>query len=268
MDTLVVIVMLVLFIFLMVFVFSTALLTPLIGKKNILFVLSLGFVVGLVGGGFLIAPIYDDFPDIARSVYTWNNCSGSEYINVNITTENNVAGFISDTKKLNGVKNVQSSGIILTTTPFGSDWTDSLQSRIPDSQPGIVSAQVIPNDTIILTVQNNTDPSAIAKNLNQWLLLVDSIDIISSIVEVTIEVDPSQVDSVSAKLPKNEVVITNITGSVEDKVANLKQTLPDRNTIILLCGFIGLFIGFTGLFIDSIYQVWERIRDWLRSRRD
>ena len=38
MDTLTVIVMLVLFIFLMFFVFSIALLTPIIGKKNLIFV--------------------------------------------------------------------------------------------------------------------------------------------------------------------------------------------------------------------------------------
>ncbi|MGP8023720.1 MAG: hypothetical protein ACLPHE_06830, partial [Methanobacterium sp.] len=99
MDTVIVIVMLVLFIFLMVFVFSIALLTPIIGKKNLLFVLSIGFVVGLVGGGFLIAPLYNDVPDIARSIYTLND-GGTEIINVNISTQNNVDGFITDTEKL------------------------------------------------------------------------------------------------------------------------------------------------------------------------
>jgi len=57
MEMLVVIIMLVLFFFLMVFVLSTALLTPLIGKRNLIFVLSLGFIVGVVGGAFFIERI-------------------------------------------------------------------------------------------------------------------------------------------------------------------------------------------------------------------
>lgn len=267
MDTLVVIVMLILFFFLMVFVFSTALLTPLIGKRNLIFVLSLGFIVGLVGGAFLIAPLYNDIPDMARSVYTVTS-GGPEYINVNVTTTNDVSSFIANTKKIQGVKSVQASGIILRTTPFTSDWTDSLQSRIPDTDPTIKTVKVIPNDTIILTVQNNTDPAQVAKRLNNWLLLVGSIDIISSIVEVTIEVDPSQVDSVSSKLPQDQVVIANVTGPVEDKVASLKTTLPNPTSIVILCGFIGLFTGLLGLFIDSIMQAAERMRKWLINRRE
>lgn len=267
MDTLVVIVMLILFFFLMVFVFSTALLTPLIGKRNLIFVLSLGFTVGAVGGAFLIAPLYNDIPDMARSVYTFTS-GGPEYINVNVSTSNDVSSFIANTKKIDGVKNVQTSRIILRTTPFDVTWKDSLQTRIPDTDPNIKSVQVIPNDTIVLTVQNNSDPAAVAKKLNSWLLLVGSIDIISSIVEVNIEVDPSQVDSVSSKLPQDQVVIANVTGPVEDKVAALKSSLPNPTSIVFLCGFVGLLTGLAGLFIDSIMQAWERLRKWLISRRE
>jgi len=128
--------------------------------------------------------------------------------------------------------------------------------------------QVIPNDTIMLTVQNDSDPAAIAKKLNTWLLLVGSIDIISSIVEVTIEVDPSQVDSVSSQLPQDQVIIANVTGPVEDKVATMKSNIPNPTSIIILCGFVGLFVGFAGLFIDSIMQGVGRIRKWLTSRRE
>ncbi len=252
----------------MVFVFSIALLTPLIGKKNLLFVLSIGFVVGLVGGGFLIAPLYNDIPDIARTIYTWNNGGGTETINVNISTQNNVESFINETQQLKGVNSVQSSDIFITTTPISSDWVDSLQTRIPESNPGITSAIIIPNNTIILTVQNNSDPSSITNNLGDWLNLVDNVTIITSNVMIAINVNSSQVESVSTNLPGNESVINNITGPVEDKIANLQKTLPDSNTIILFCGLFGLFVGLIGLSIDGIYQAWERIREWLRNRKD
>ena len=262
MDTVIVIVMLVLFIFLMVFVFSISLLTPIIGKKNLLFVLSIGFVVGLVGGGFLIAPLYNDVPDIARSIYTWNE-GGTEIINVNISTENNVDGFITDVEKLKGVNSVQSSAVIITTTPFTNDWANSFQTRIPESNPGVASVTVIPNSTIILTVQNNSDPSAISNNLGNWLNLVDNVSLVTSNVMVSVNVDSSQVESVSNNLPGNESVVTNITGPVENNIANLMKTFPSSNEIILLCGLLGLFIGFVGLSVDGMYQVWERIRNWL-----
>ena len=85
---------------------------------------------------------------------------------------------------------------------------------------------------------------------------------------ISINVNSSQVESVSTNLPGNESVVTNITGPVEDKIANLQKTLPDSNTIILICGLIGLFIGLIGLSIDGIYQAWERISKWLRNRKD
>ena len=69
MEPLAVILMIGLFILVLVFIFSTALLTPLIGKKNLIFVIALGFTVGAVGGAFFIAPVFDDIPDMARSVY-------------------------------------------------------------------------------------------------------------------------------------------------------------------------------------------------------
>ena len=61
METLAVILMIALFVLVLVFIFSTALLTPLIGKKNLIFVILLGFTVGAVGGAFFIAPVFDVF---------------------------------------------------------------------------------------------------------------------------------------------------------------------------------------------------------------
>lgn len=266
MDMLVVIIMLVLFFFLMVFVFSTALLTPLIGKRNLIFVLSLGFIVGLVGGAFFIAPLYNDIPDMARSIYTFTSGS-AEVINVNMSTDSDIVGFIDTTKKLNGVKSVQTNRITVRTASFDGEWKQSLESRIPDVDPGIKSAEVIPNETIVLTLKNDSNPSQVVKKLDDWLILVSSIDVIGNIAEISITVDPSQVEAVSAKLPQDQMVITNITGSVEDQINSLKKNIPDRNSIILLCGLIGMFTGFAGLFIDSIAQIWDKTRNWLAERK-
>ena len=98
MDTLTVILMIGLFIFLLVFIFSAALLTPLIGKRNILFVIFLGFTVGAVGGAFFIAPAFDDIPLIASSVMT-STSSGTDLVDINVSTDINVSNFIQTTPK-------------------------------------------------------------------------------------------------------------------------------------------------------------------------
>ena len=259
--------MIVLFIFLMIFVFSTALLTPLIGKRNLIFVLSLGFIVGLVGGAFFIAPLYNDMPDVARSVFTISSQS-PEVINVNMSTDNDVNAFMTDTKKLNGVKDVQCNKITFKTTEFNvTDWNDSLQERLPIVDSDVKSVEVPTNDSFSVTMNNNSNPNQLVKNINDWLNLVGGMVVVSNIAEISIYVDPSQVDSVSSQLPQDKVVITNVTGPVEDQIAAFKKNLPDQTSIVIICGLIGLFVGAMGLFIDSISQLWDRIRLWLVLRK-
>ncbi len=95
MDTLAVILMIGLFILILVFIFSTALLTPLIGKRNILFVIVLGFTVGAVGGAFFIAPVFDDIPAMADSVITCNKSRAQMLLDINVSTDINITDFIA-----------------------------------------------------------------------------------------------------------------------------------------------------------------------------
>lgn len=267
MDMLVVIIMLVLFIFLMIFVFSTALLTPLIGKKNLIFVLSLGFIVGLVGGAFFIAPLYDDMPDMARSVFTFSTNS-PEVININMSTDNDVNAFIENTKKLNGVKDVQCNQITIRTSTFNiSDWKETMEKRIPILDSDVKEAHVSTNDTLVLILNKNNNPTQLVKNIDDWLALVGGMDVYTHLAEVSITVEPSQVDTVSAQLPKDRVAIANVTGPVEDQITTFKKNLPDRTSIVIICGLVGLFVGAIGLFIDSISQLWDKIRLWLELRK-
>ncbi|MGV8144766.1 MAG: hypothetical protein ACP5OJ_09170, partial [Methanothermobacter sp.] len=263
------IIMLVLFIFLMVFIFSTALLTPLIGKRNLIFVLSLGFIVGLVGGVFFIAPLYDDMPDMARYIFTTSTDS-PEVIHVNISTVNDVNAFVDDTKKIDGVRNVTTDQITIKTSEFNKDdWEASMKKRLPVLDSGIESVQVPSNDTIVLKLNDNSNPTQIVENVNEWLQLVGGIDSYIGLAEVSITVDPSQVDSVSEQLPQDEVAITEVTGPVEDQITAFKKNLPDITSVVLICGFIGLLVGAIGLFIDSLSQIWDkiRLRTELRKRK-
>lgn len=267
METLFVFVMIVLFVLLMAFVFSTALLTPFIGKKNLLFVIGLGFVVGIIGGAFFIAPVYNDFPDMARAIYM-STSDQQEIITLNISTDSDVNQAIADIKKIPGVLNVESGKITVKTTSINSDWKSSLEARMTTAVNNITSGDIISNDTIIVQLQPGSDPTKVIKQLKNWMLLVSGIDIRFSIVEVQVMVDASKVDDVVKELPQGEVVVNQISGPVEKEIQTLKETLPPNNNVILLCGLFGVIVGLIGLFIDSIIQGLKGIRDRLLKKED
>jgi len=267
METLFVIIMIILFFLLMAFVFSTALLTPLIGKKNFLFVIGLGFVVGLIGGAFFIAPVYDDLPDMARALYMTTS-DQAEVITLNISTDSNVNQAIDTVRKIPGVQSVESGEITVKTTGINSVWRSSLESRITTANTNITSGKVISDDTIIVQVKPGSDPTDVIKKLKSWMVLVSGIDIKFSIVQVKLMVDASKVDEVVKQLPQGEVVVTDISGPVEKEIQTLKNTLPNKNNIILFCGFLGVIVGLVGMFIDTIISGLKGFKKGIRKKKD
>ncbi|WP_048190743.1 hypothetical protein [Methanobacterium sp. SMA-27] len=260
MEPLAVILMIGLFILVLVFIFSTALLTPLIGKKNLIFVIALGFTVGAVGGAFFIAPVFDDIPDMARSVYMVTT-TGTDVIGLNVSTDLNVTNFIENTKKIDGVQSVQSDGITLKTSYISDDWKSTFLNRIPEINENITSVQIPANDTMIIQVKNNTDPQEVINNLEKWMLYVSGGTIRYSIVRVTLNVDAPKLDKVISQIPQGDVIITDVNGPTEKNVQALKDILPNKSNVVLFCGFLGMITGLAGLFIDSIVNVFNGIRE-------
>ncbi len=259
METLSVILMLGLFIFLLVFIFSTALLTPLIGKKNILFVIMLGFTVGAVGGAFFIAPVFDDIPVIASSIIT-DTSKGTDVINANVSTNINITNFIQTTKQINGVQSVQSNGITLKTDPMSSAAQNDFITRIPEQNTNITSVEMPTNDTMVIQIKNNTDPQDVITNLQTWMLYVSGINVKYSMVNVSMDVQSSKIDQVKSELPQGEIVITSINGPSVNNVESITSLMPNKSNIIIFCGFLGMITGLAGMFIDSINGVFQRIR--------
>ncbi|MBP2045227.1 hypothetical protein [Methanobacterium aggregans] len=267
MGTLAVILMIVLFLVLMVFIFSIALLTPLIGKKNLLFVIFLGFTVGVVGGAFFISPIMDDIPDMGRSIYQFTSNS-SEVIEVDVATNTNVTQFIETTKGIEGVKSVKSNEITIKTDPFSDTWKNIIMARAASVNSNITSISIPSNNTIIVKVNENSNPQNVINNLEEWLMFAGGINIKYSTVHVSVNVDSSQVDTVVAKLPQDQIVITGIKGPVEDKIQYLNAVLPKKSNVVLVCGILGMLVGLTGVFLDTILEVLRRTRDKFRKKEE
>jgi hypothetical protein len=259
MDTLSVILMIGLFIFLLVFIFSAALLTPLIGKRNILFVIFLGFTVGAVGGAFFIAPAFDDIPAIASSIITGTS-TGTDMVDINVSTDVNISNFIQNTRQINGVQSVQSNGITIKTDPMTNSSQSFFMTRIPEQDSNVTSIEMPTNDTMILEIKNNTNPQDTINTLQTWMMYVSGMSISYSMVNVTMAVQSSKYTQVIAQLPQGEVVITNVSGPSVDNFQKISSIMPNKSNIILFCGFIGMITGLSGMFIDSILGVLQRVR--------
>jgi hypothetical protein len=266
MDTLAVVLMIGLFILVLVFIFSTALLTPLIGKRNILFVILLGFTVGAVGGAFFIAPVFDEIPAMAGSVFRATS-TGTDVIDINASTNINITNFVQDTKKIDGVQSVRSNGITLKTDPMSDAWKNTFINRIPYQNSNVTSVQIPSNDTMILEVKNDTDPQDVINSLQTWMMFVSGLNIKYSIVHVTLVVQSSKLDQVIAQLPQADIVIDNVSGTTEQKIQDVNYMMPNKSNIIFFCGLIGMITGLAGMFIDTILSIAERIRDRITEIR-
>ncbi len=248
-----------LFIFLLVFIFSAALLTPLIGKRNILFVIFLGFTVGAVGGAFFIAPAFDDIPVIASSIITGTS-SGTDMVSMNVSTDVNVSDFIQNISKINGVQSIQSNGITIKTDPMTNSSQSYFITKIPEQDSNVTSVEMPTNDTMILEIKNNTDPVDTINNLQTWMMYISGMSISYSVVNVTMAVQSSTYAQILAQIPQEEVVITNVSGPSVNNLQEISSIMPNKSNIILFCGFIGVLTGLSGMFIDSILSVLQRVR--------
>jgi hypothetical protein len=263
MEAIAVIIMVILFIILMVFVFSTALLTPIIGKKNLLLVVSIGFIVGIIGGVFFISPVMDDIPGIAASFYL-STSNDVETINVDISTNLNINQFVNSARQIEGVKGIEVRGITVKTTPFSDKWKAVLPKRIPASNKGIRSAQILSNDTIEIEIQNQADPQDVIKKLEDWLMLVGAIDVKYSSAHASLQVESTRVYDVSNQL-SGDVVVTGIQGPTQDRINYIKSIIPDKSSVIILCGLLGILVGLAGLFIDTLISLFDRFKERLRK---
>jgi len=259
MDIFTDIIMIGLFILILVFIFSTALLTPLIGKRNLIFVVLLGLTIGAVGGAFFIAPVTGDMPAIARSVFMATT-SGTDVVGINVSSDVNVTQFITHTKSIDGVNSVQSSGITIKTQQFSNATKSEFLSRIRNLNTNITSITIPSNNTIIIQVKNNTNPYQVITQVSDWLMLVSGNSVSYSVIRVTSNIDSSKYDQVISQIPQNEVVITDVTGPSEKNIQATNAMVPSTGDVVIICGIIGMLTGLSGVFIDNINNLFINIR--------
>ncbi|BAW31254.1 MAG TPA: hypothetical protein PLO64_01705 [Methanothermobacter sp.] len=262
MDLIVTLIMIILFIILLVFVFSVGLMTPVVGKRNILFVIFIGFMVGVIGGTFFISPVYDDIPGIVRGFYEATS-NAPETVYVDLSHDVDIKEFIGDVRSIEGVEDVKIEYILLKTDNFTSERGELIEDGIPVVDSNVTYCKVDPGGTIICEVKGG-DPQATIDRISDWLILTSGIYTKYSIVHVSIDTHANKINNLREYLSSKGIAIAFIKGPTEEKIEGLKASMPPKSAVVASCGLIGILTGLAGIFIDSIMAFLSAIKKRLR----
>ncbi|MBZ9570886.1 hypothetical protein KQY27_04925 [Methanobrevibacter sp. TMH8] len=241
----------ILFILLMVFVFSMGLLTPIIGKKDVISVLTIGFVVGLVGGAFFVTPVYQELPNVVEAVYeTFTNDTAS--INIEVSPYVNLNELTKNLNKTDGVISIVNKGIVVKTDSFSTSRKKIIEEKIPIVDENFENFSVNESGLISINFTENYNPTTALKTLSDWLMYTGGINTRYSLVNIEITAEPSKADDVVEYLHSNDIVVKSVNGSVEDAINNTKNSMVDNNIVILLSGVFGVILALISIFFDKI----------------
>lgn len=262
MDALTIVIMLVLFILAMLFVFSTALLTPYIGKKNLISVIALGLIVGLAAGAFLLTPIVDDIPDFTRTIVE-ESVSGTDVIQLELSTNGNLTQIINNISSISGVESVDYKGI---TIKIDEDFDSPTEKRfiknaINYSNEDISNVYEVDNKTFLVEISEGGDPQGVLNSIYNTFSHETYTHLRYTAMEANATVQANNVTKIMNELSKNDVVILNVTGPTEVQSDALNNIMPNGNNVILLSGVLGVIVAIAGFFVDTLITYFNNFKN-------
>ena len=259
MDIITAIIFIVLFIIFLIFVFSMALVSPIDGKKGIVSLIAAGFIIGIIGGSFLIAPIYEEIPYVAG---TFQRIFGEdEKVYIEFSTRTNATTFIKEIEKIDGVSSVENDGLYLETTSFSNERKKFIEAKIPLIDKNFKSWKVDSSGKIQINLTENYDPNNAVKTLSDWLVFTADIQTKYSIIKLKINVDPNKIDNVLNFLNSKGIVVSSVEGSVQETVDNTKNSMLDTNIIIFLMGILGVLVASFGIYYDETIEYYKELKE-------
>ncbi len=261
MDVITVIIMFVLFLLAMIFVFSSALLTPYIGKKNLITVVILGLVVGIVAGAFLAAPIVEDLPDFTRTVVE-ESVAGTDVVELELSTNGNLTEIINNISSIEGVEKVDYNGITFKVDePFV---TDSDKERfiafLTGANSNITGIDEISNDTYYVKMSEEADPQGILDSIYYSFGQQTYIHLKYTSMQANATVKANNITKIIDAIGKNDAVVLNITGPTEDMISQINKYLPNQVNAVLISGALGVLVALAGFFVDSLFTLVNNFR--------
>ena len=136
----------------MAIAFSMGVTSPLVGKREVAYIIAIGFVLGGIGGYFFIEPIYEEVPYAIGNVqglFTLDN----EVINLNIPSTSNISTITSKILDKNGVNSVSTNGFELKTSNMNGELQNTVSSYLNNDTT--IKNFTITNNTITVDLAND-----------------------------------------------------------------------------------------------------------------
>ncbi|MDL2271278.1 hypothetical protein LJC03_05700 [Methanobrevibacter sp. OttesenSCG-928-I08] len=264
MDILTSILFIALFIILMVFVFSMGILTPLIGKREIVLVLISGLIIGSLGGAFFLNPVYEELPNVVSTFETMSfNNEETLYFDVSSTKIDNLQKNLSS---IEGVKSFEYTGITVNLWKLTEKDVNYINSSLGAIDPNYKSWNVSPSGNVDITIENGTDPLSALKSISDWIKLVYSESISYGQVHLKVVVQSSEVQKVKDLLLEDNIVPYKTEGPVSESKAKTEASMLNYNEFVILSGVFGIIVALFGVYFDNIVVYYRKFRRFVKER--
>lgn len=248
----------------MVFAFSMGILSPYVGRREILSIILIGFVLGAIGGYFFIDPIYDESPYVIGNIQGMFSMD-SEVINLNIPSTSNISDITNNIKNLTGVNSVTTNGFELK-TGFIKNSTKIYVEDYLRSDPEIESFKVT-NNSVTVDLKNDASSTTTLGSLVNWLSNKAGVGSEFAFVHIQVHVDANEVTEVRDYLKDNNYNIISIEGPVQSTIHYLYDHLLPTYAVMIITGLIGVAVAIAGIFVEPLTKFTRRFKKNRVERR-
>jgi len=257
MDLISGIIFVILFIIIMIFAFSMGILSPYVGRKEIVSIIVIGFVLGTIGGYFFIYPIYQENPYVVGNIqglFTMED----EVINLNIPSTSNLSDISSKILNLEGVNSVSTNGFELKTSTINQNQHDDIESYLKNDSA--VETYKVESNSISVNLKNDESSTQTLGSLVSYLSNNEQISSEFAFVHIKVKVNANSVLDVREYLRDNGYTILSIEGPVQDTIKFLTNHMLPFYVIMVITGFIGVIVSIAGIYVDSLTKFFRRFR--------
>lgn len=264
MDLITAIIFLILFIIIMVFAFSMGISSPYVGRKEIISIIAIGFVLGAIGGYFFINPIYEETPYVIGNIQGMFSMD-NEIINLNIPSTSNISQVSSEIKNLSGVNSVTTNGFELKTGFIKNTSQEYLENHLRND-PEIESFKVT-NNSVSVDLKNEASSTTTLGSLVNWLSNEIGVGSEFAFVHIQVHVSANDLVDVRDYLKENQYTIISIEGPVQSTIHYLYDHLLPVYAVMFITGLIGVAVAIAGVFVEPLTKFTRKFKK-KHSRRN
>lgn len=256
MDVFTAIIYIILFLIIMAIAFSMGITSPLVGRREVAYIIVIGFVLGGIGGYFFIEPIYDEVPYAVGNVqglFTMEN----EVINLNIPSTSNISTITSEILNKDGVNSVSTNGFELKTSNMDGEWQNLVNAHLLNDTT--IKNFTVTNNTIAVNLANDESSTATLGSLVTWLSQ-QGVASEFAFVHIQVKVNANDVVEIKDGLKDQGYTVMSVEGPVQDTINFLKVNSISTLGVVFISGIAGVLVSIAGIYVEPVTNFFRRFR--------